>query len=67
MSHSRSSCRCAIGSTRKFIRGRSNIHREYGVIADLASADGRVEASSFVRSAPLARLVGGEDGGPVGG
>ena len=36
------------------------------MIADLASADRRAEASLFVRSAPLTRLVGGEDGGPVG-
>ena len=52
---------------RTFIRGRSSIRRGYGVIAylpsDLASADGRVAASSSARFAPPVRLVGGEDGG----
>ena len=52
---------------KKFIRARSSVRRGYGVIADLASAARRVAALSSVRSAPLARLVGGADGGPRGG
>ncbi len=43
------------------------VGRAYGVIADLASADRRAAASSPVTSAPLARVVGREDGVPVGG